>query len=152
LVGARGFEPRTPCAQVEPVSGREPAGEILSGAKEPFRGEVEIKLVGARGFEPRTPCAQGSDRNTISLARLAFLYVVVHGFGPSLAASGPKLDPSFNSSWRSTSGVTGRPNRFHGLGFLYLTRENIYQRQPKGWRCRFISGQADYPDLSRVQS
>jgi hypothetical protein len=29
------------------------------------------------------------------LTRLAFLYVVVHGFGPSLAAFGPKLDPSF---------------------------------------------------------
>src|ERR1035437_6403473 len=56
------------------------------------------RLVGARGFEPQTPCAQGSDRNTISLARLAFLYVVVHGFGPSLSAFGPKLDPRFDSA------------------------------------------------------
>jgi hypothetical protein len=42
------------------------------------------------------PCAQGSERISILLARLAFLYVVVHGFGPSLSAFGPKLDPIFD--------------------------------------------------------
>ena len=30
-----------------------------------------MKLVGAREVEPRIPCAQGSERNAISLARLA---------------------------------------------------------------------------------
>ena len=31
-------------------------------------------FVGERGFEPPTPCAQGSERISILLARLAFLY------------------------------------------------------------------------------
>jgi len=53
-------------------------------------------MVGAIGFEPTTPCAQGSERKYILLARLAFLYVVVHGFGPDLSVVGPKLDPSFS--------------------------------------------------------
>jgi hypothetical protein len=49
---------------------------------------------GARILNRRPPCAQGSERISILLARLAFLYIVVQGFGPSLAAAGPKLDPS----------------------------------------------------------
>jgi hypothetical protein len=51
-------------------------------------------LVGARGFEPRTSCAQGSCKKSILLVRLALFCVMVHGFGPNLAAFGPKLDPS----------------------------------------------------------
>ena len=52
-------------------------------------------LVGARGFEPPTPCAQGSEQKYISLARIAFLCVIEHGFIRCSSAFGPKLDPSF---------------------------------------------------------
>ena len=45
------------------------------------------------GFEPATPCLQSSEIKSMLLARLALFCVSVHGFGPSLAAIGPKLDP-----------------------------------------------------------
>jgi hypothetical protein len=48
---------------------------------------------GGMEHTPQTHCAQGSERKSISLPRLASLYVVVHGFRPSLAAFGLKLDP-----------------------------------------------------------
>jgi len=52
-------------------------------------------VVGTPGFEPGTSCAQGSCKESILLARLALLCVIVLGFGPNLAVFGPKLDPSF---------------------------------------------------------
>jgi hypothetical protein len=52
-------------------------------------------MVGAWRFELQTSCAQGSCKKSILLVRLALFYVMVHGFGPSLAVVGPKLDPSF---------------------------------------------------------
>ena len=59
-----------------------------------FRNSLN-EMVGARGFEPRTSCAQGSCKKSILLVRPALFCVMVHGFGPNLAAFGPKLDPSF---------------------------------------------------------
>ena len=41
--------------QVEPISGREPAGEILSRAKDLFGRGMEL-LVGTARFELATPC------------------------------------------------------------------------------------------------
>jgi len=52
-------------------------------------------LVGAWRFELQTSCAQGSCKKSILLVRLALFYVMVHGFGPDLAAFGHKLDPSY---------------------------------------------------------
>ena len=52
-------------------------------------------LVGVWRFELQTSCAQGRVRNTILLVRLALFCVTVHGFGPTLASFGPKLDSSF---------------------------------------------------------
>jgi hypothetical protein len=54
-------------------------------------------MVGASGFEPEASCAQGSCKKSILLVRLALFYVMLHGFGPNLAAVGPKLDPSFGA-------------------------------------------------------
>ena len=39
--------------------------------------------------------AQGSCKKSILLVRLALFCVMVHGFGPNLAAFGPKLDLTF---------------------------------------------------------
>ena len=62
----------------------------------PRRHPISSVVVGGpRGFELQTSCAQGSCRKSILLVRLALFYVMVHGFGPNLAAFGPKLDPSF---------------------------------------------------------
>ena len=52
-------------------------------------------LVGVWRFELQTSCAQGSCKKSILLVRLALFCVMVHGFGPNLAAFGPKLDSSF---------------------------------------------------------
>jgi len=54
-------------------------------------------LVGAWRFELQTSCAQGSCKKSILLVRPALFYVMVHGFGPDLAAFGPKLDPSMGT-------------------------------------------------------
>jgi hypothetical protein len=64
-------------------------------------------MVGAPGFEPGASCAQGSVKSAILLACLALYCVIVHGFGPSLSAFGPKLDPTFDRiriSLRITTG------------------------------------------------
>jgi hypothetical protein len=53
------------------------------------------KLVDVAGIEPATPCLQRREIKSISLVRLALFCVVVPSFGPSSAAIGPKLDPSF---------------------------------------------------------
>ena len=53
-------------------------------------------VVGAWRFELQTSCAQGSCKKSILLVRLALFYVMVDGFGPTLAVVGPKLDLSFS--------------------------------------------------------
>jgi hypothetical protein len=45
-------------------------------------------------LKPRPPYLQSSEIKSMLLARLALFSVSVHGFGPSLAVIGLKLDPS----------------------------------------------------------
>jgi hypothetical protein len=74
----------------------------------------KILLVGAPRFELGTSCAQGSCKKSILLVRLALFYVMVHGFGPTLAVVGPKLDPTFfPRSGRRQAGAT----RFRSVGW-----------------------------------
>src|SRR5882762_8481138 len=52
--------------------------------------------VDVAGTEPATPCLQSKLRNAMWLSRLAFTYVVVHGFGRCLAVCVPTLFPPFS--------------------------------------------------------
>jgi hypothetical protein len=55
------------------------------------------------GGHGTSSCAQGSCKKSIPLVRLALFYVVVLGFGPNLAAFGPKLDLTFDMTpWSET--------------------------------------------------
>ena len=56
-------------------------------------------LVDVTGIEPVTPCLQRREIESISLVRLALFCVAVPGFGPNLAAIGPKWDPSFLANY-----------------------------------------------------
>jgi len=89
-------------------------------------------LVGARGFEPRTSCAQGSCKKSILLVRLALFCVMVRGFGPNLAAFGPKLDPS-DRIWLRDSRK-------------FLERKRLWLRRPDTYRMSIE------PRLRRVMS
>ena len=53
-----------------------------------------MELVDVAGLEPATPCLQSATTKSILLVRLALFCVLVPGFGPNLAAIGPKLDPN----------------------------------------------------------
>ena len=52
-------------------------------------------MVGAPRFELGTSCAQGSSRNAKLLVRLAFSYVMHHGFARYSSMFVPKLFPTF---------------------------------------------------------
>ena len=47
------------------------------------------------GIEPATPCLQSKLVNTMRLSRLAFTYVVLHGFRRCLAGFVPEVAPEF---------------------------------------------------------
>jgi hypothetical protein len=80
------------------------------------------RLVGARGFEPRTSCAQGSCKKSILLVRLALFCVLVHGFGPNLAAFGPKLDLTFGVNPYSETNFWAHMQLFDPTPFLIQPR------------------------------
>src|ERR1022692_2446894 len=66
---------------IAPLEGNWAAHSGRAIAKAQIESSIPIKrVVGARGFEPPTPCAQGSEQKCISLARIAFLCVIEHGF------------------------------------------------------------------------
>ena len=58
-----------------------------------------MELVDVAGLEPATPCLQSATTKSILLVRLALFCVLVPGFGPNLAAIGPKLDPNLTPCW-----------------------------------------------------
>ncbi len=55
--------------------------------------QSEKKLVDVTGIEPATPCLQSNCENTMWLHRLAFTYVLHHGFACCLAVIVPILFP-----------------------------------------------------------
>ena len=93
-----------------------------SGATGISKSELKIQelVVGAWRFELQTSCAQGSCKKSILLARLALFCVMVHGFGPSLAVFGPKLDPIFSRLGRRQAGAVAE--------FILILQAPLYTR------------------------